>query len=330
VYTVFLDASGTPVSVASYGSSEDSGIIDDIEDIVAKAAWPSRQIGNLYLVNYAYSWESQYIVTVADLSHVSQSLRGLLALSILSGCVLEGLAWLLSRRLALYMSAPVKETLERQKQFVSDASHELKTPLAVILASAEAMEADPQSKWLQNIISESKRMNRLVNGLLDLSRSEVQTEPEELDLSKSLELSVLPYEGLLFENHLSLDLRVQPDIWVRADQQDIEQLVSILLDNAMKHSDPNQSVDVTLHEDGSEAVLEVTDTGDSIPTGEEEKIFERFYRADAARRRDENRYGLGLAIAKNIIHRLKGSISASSQGGKTTFVVRLKKARRKV
>ena len=210
------------------------------------------------------------------------------------------------------------------RQFVADASHELKTPLAVIMASADALESSPtDTKWLNNIKSESDRMNKLIADLLELAKSEEvndQTEFTVGNLSKTVEMSVLTFEGVLFEKGVLLEDSIEENIELNMNSYKIQQLMSILLDNAVKHSNSGGVVSVSLKKD-KDITLTVTNQGEGIPQGEEEKIFERFYRADESRNRNENRYGLGLAIAKNICLSHSAEISAKSENGSTTFKV---------
>ena len=221
---------------------------------------------------------------------------------------------------------PAEESFNKQKDFIADASHELKTPLSVITASAEALEANPkEKKWLNNIKSESDRMNNLIIDLLDLAKTENGSMELTIgNLSKVVEHSVLTFESIAFEKNIKFDYHIDKDINIKMNENSIRQVMEILLDNAIKHSSERGKVEVNLT-DGKEIVLTVTNTGDPIPKGEEEKIFERFYRVDKSRNRNENRYGLGLAIAKNIIASHNGTIKAYSKNGKTTLQINLKK-----
>ena len=244
--------------------------------------------------------------------------------SLLLFLLMELLFVLVSKMLARKISQPVEESFEKQKQFIADASHELKTPLAVIMASADALEANPyERKWLDNIKSESERMNKLIADLLDLAKSETvadKTQFATASLSKLVEKSVLTFEGVMFEKGVMLTDDIQDGIELNMNEFKIQQLLSILLDNAVKHSEAGKTVSVMLKKEKN-IVLTVTNEGEEIPKGEEEKIFERFYRADDSRNRAENRYGLGLAIAKNICQSHNAQISAKSENGKTTFTV---------
>ena len=169
-------------------------------------------------------------------------------------------------------------------------------------------------------------MNLLISKLLNLAKSE-RMEGVVLvnnNLSKTVELSLLPFEGRAYEKGIKLSYEIEDNINILMDEDSIKELVEILLDNAIKHAKKNGSIKVSLKKDSQVALL-VQNGGEPIPKGEEEKIFERFYRVDKARSRKDNRYGLGLAIVKNIVLLHKGKIKASSMDGITTFQVTFKK-----
>lgn len=165
-------------------------------------------------------------------------------------------------------------------------------------------------------------MNLLISKLLNLAKSERMEEVVLVNnnLSKTVELSLLPFEGRAYEKDIKLSYEIEDNINILMDEDSIKELVEILLDKAIKHAKKNGSIKVSLKKD-SQVTLLVQNEGEPIHKGEEEKIFERFYRIDKARNRKDNRYGLGLAIAKNIVLLHGGKIKASSLDGVTTFQV---------
>ena len=219
----------------------------------------------------------------------------------------------------------MEKSFTKQKQFIADASHELKTPLSVIIACAETLEENPkEQKWIENIKNESNRMSKLVTNLLDLAKLEEGNNKalyEEINLSKLVEKSILPFESLAYEQNIKLDYEINENILFKCNSEEIKELLSILLDNAIKHSSKKGSIRVNLNIIKNDIVLETINKGNPIPKGEEEKIFERFYRVDKSRNRNENRYGLGLAIAKCIVTNHNGKISAFSNNEYTTFKI---------
>ena len=327
VYTVILDEDDNIVAVVNH--SDNSISDDEIEGIAVRMISQSYQtnIGNLYFADYSYSYLAGSSIVIVDNSSTKEALRITLIYSLALYILLETIIFLAARILMLRITKPVADSFDKQKQFIADASHELKTPLSVIIASADALESNPnEKKWLDNIKSESDRMNKLVADLLELAKSEEITDKTEFaegNLSKLVEKSVLTFEGVMFEKGVILKDNIEENITFYMNEFKISQLVSILLDNAIKHSEKGSEIYVELKKD-KDITLSVRNKGEGIPKGEEVKIFERFYRADESRNRNENRYGLGLAIAKNIVLNHGGTISASSDNGYTTFKVTFK------
>ena len=324
VYTVILNSDNTPSLIINHSDSSITN--DEIKEVVNKLIAQNKSycIGNLYTNKYSYKYVEQDYITVVDNSSTNELLYNTLMITLLIFVLLEVLFVLISKNIANRIARPVEKSFNQQKQFIADASHELKTPLAVIMASADALESNPaEKKWLENIKSESDRMNKLIADLLELAKSDFVNDKSQFsvgNLSKTVEKSILTFEGVMFENGVLLSDEIEENIELNMSEAKIQQLISILLDNAVKHSETGGTVEVKLKKD-KDIVLTVTNQGEGIPEGEEEKIFERFYRADESRNRNENRYGLGLAIAKNICKSHNAKISAKSGDGETTFTV---------
>ena len=329
IYTILLDDNNNILEVINHSNNETSSekISSIVKKILSNKNIKDRYIGNLYLSDYSYAYSKGDTLIILDNSKIKSSLLLSLEVSLFIFIILEILVIVLSRYLTIWIIKPVKESFSKQKQFIADASHELKTPLSVIVASSEAIDITNQnSKWLKNIEYEANRMNLLISKLLDLAKSERMEEIVLVNnnLSKAVELSLLTFEGRAFEKDIKLSYEIEDNINILMDEDSIKELVEILLDNAIKHSKKNGNIKVSLKKD-SQVTLLVQNEGEPIPKGEEEKIFERFYRVDKSRNRKDNRYGLGLAIAKNIVLSHKGKIKASSLDGVTTFQVTFKK-----
>ena len=244
--------------------------------------------------------------------------------------VIEIILIFIAKLVTGWITKPAREAFEKQREFIADASHELKTPLAVIMASSDELSGDETSgKYIDNIKYESNRMNQLIASLLDLSKLEegvsIDSYKDE-NLSKIVEKTALVFEGVAFEEGVLIDTDIEENITLKCSKEEIEKLVSTLLDNAIKHSDKDTTVRVSLYKSNACIKLKITNSGEPIAEGDEERIFERFYRADKSRSRSDNRYGLGLAIAKRIVLNHGGIIKASSnrEEGTTTFRVEFK------
>ena len=327
VYTVILNDDKSINEIVNHSSDDKSD--EEITEIANSILAENREskTGNLYTCKYSYSICNNTLVII-DNEKTNSALLITLLISMGILLVLELLILLISTKITNWIIKPVQESFDKQKQFIADASHELKTPLAVIMASSEALESNPnEKKWLENIKSESDRMNKLISDLLELAKSEAVDDRSEFavgNLSKTIEKSVLTFEGMMFEKGITLEDSIEENIELEMNEYRIRQLVSILIDNAIKHCESGGKISVNLKKE-RDIVFTVSNTGEGIPKGEEEKIFERFYRADESRNRNENRYGLGLAIAKNIALSHNAVISASSENGITTFKTVFKK-----
>ena len=247
---------------------------------------------------------------------------GLVALAALA--VLAGLSYCL----AGLVVGPVKRAWQEQKQFVSDASHELKTPLTVILSSSElaAEEQDVQrtKQYVEGIHAESLRMKALVEDMLTLARTESGTraETEAVDLSDTVLESVLAFEPVAFESGRELVYDIQPELTVMGSGVQLRRLTDILLDNAVKYAAEGTPIRLLLRQEGRCAALRVENRGETIPAEKLRHIFDRFYRADESRSGGEG-FGLGLAIAQSIAQSHGGSIGCASEEGVTRFIVTL-------
>ena len=226
------------------------------------------------------------------------------------------------------MIVPVQQSFERQKQFVWDASHEFKTPLAVISANAEVLAGEiGENEYLGYIQSEVRRTDRLVQNLLTLARMDkgtVQARIERFDLSNALMGVALPFESTVFEAGRTLETDIPEGVFIKGDSEMIQQLAVILLSNALKYSNEGGLIRLTLRQKGHGCQFSVYNTGPGIAPENLEKIFDRFYREDLSHNSATEGNGLGLAIARNIVEAHGGRIRAESEFGKNaTFIVTL-------
>lgn len=231
--------------------------------------------------------------------------------------------------LARWATAPVERAWERQRQFLSDASHELKTPLTVILSNAELLKhtdlPEKPARWAGSIQTEGRRMKRLVEEMLTLARGEAAAQPaalEEVPLSDLLEDCVLAFEPVAFEAGKRLEYEIAPGVSVQGDSARLRQLAGVLLDNAVKYGAEREPIRLTLHVQDRRCRLTVENQGPPIPPEQLPKLFQRFYRADGSRG-ETSGFGLGLAIAQQIAEAHKGSIRAESGAAGTRFICTL-------
>lgn len=324
VYTIILDNNGSYKAIIShtFNDVDKKEIERKITNIIEKHD-TNKYIKNLYVNKYSYIFASDNILILIDNSRTTQRLRENLLITTITFIILEISVVIVSYNLTSWIIAPVEETFKKQKRFIADASHELKTPLTVIDASCDAYFNDKQDKWINNIKSESTRMGKLVKDLLDLAKLENSKELElkKENLSNILESTILTFESLFYEKNIKLEYDIEKNIYFNCNQDLIKELFGILIDNAINHTKENNKVIVNLINNNKEIILKVKNEGSRIAKKDEEKIFERFYRKDESRNRNNNRYGLGLSIAKNIVEKHKGIISATTKDNYTIFKI---------
>ena len=228
--------------------------------------------------------------------------------------------------LAHWATLPVEKAWKQQRQFLSDASHELKTPLTVILSNAELLEQtelpDRPARWADNILSEAGRMRSLVEEMLTLARADnmVRTAvPVEVSLSDIAADCALAFEPVAFEAGKPLEYQIAGGTLVLGDGDKLRQLISILLDNAIKYGAGGGTITLSLQKTDRQAKLTVSNPGDQIPSEQLARLFERFYRADDSRG-EKSGFGLGLPIARTIAAEHKGTLKAESDAVSTRFI----------
>jgi signal transduction histidine kinase len=223
--------------------------------------------------------------------------------------------------------APVRVAFARQHAFVSDASHELRTPLAVIRANAEFIQQEqPDNTEARDIVGETDRLSALVDALLAVARGQKHANGSmaDIDLGELIDKTTASFEPLAAERGLELSAATAEDVSVQGDREQLQQVIVILLDNAVRYTSEGGRIHVQARRDGSNAIVTVHDTGIGIGEQELERVFERFYRADEARNRQAGGVGLGLAIARELVMRHGGRISVeSTEGAGSTFTIQL-------
>lgn len=272
----------------------------------------------------------QVIKDMSSESSVLANAVNIMSIVVIIGAVASGLCgYFLSGRSLV----PIKKGMEHQQEFLADASHELRTPIAVIQTNLEVVRGDgeesvnSQMEWLNNAYDETKRMHRIVEDLMFLARAdagEVHIEDSEVDLGflccEVAERMLTVAAGK--QINLLVDVPDTP-LMVFGDESQLTQLLVILIDNAIKYSESGTYITVSAEKAGTMVVMKVVDQGIGIPEADLKKVFQRFYRVDKARSREEGGTGLGLSIAQWIVERHRGVIDASSEEGRgTTMVVK--------
>lgn len=273
-----------------------------------------------------------YKLVFADRSNEHNAINSLLLNSVFVGFGSLIAFFFISLFLANRAIKPISLAWEQQRQFVADASHELKTPLTVILAntsilmSHKADTVENQMKWIEHTETEAELMKKMVDSLLFLARSDSVSTPtlhSSFCMTDEAFSCLLPFEPVAYENGIKLELDIAPSLNMTGDQTQIKQLMAILTDNACKYSKKGSTVFVRLSSYKADKLLfKISNSGNDIPQEDLPHIFERFYRSDKSRSRDGG-FGLGLSIAKTIVDNHKGKISAVSENGITTFTVTL-------
>ncbi|MBO4293748.1 MAG: HAMP domain-containing histidine kinase [Clostridia bacterium] len=314
---------------------KDNEVIRESNDTTEEVRKYAIEISNKnseegYIGNYIYKvrkfGNNGKEITLMENEDAIKRLKTTVISAVIIGFVGIIIISLIAKKIAEIIVKPVEESFEKQKQFVSDASHELKTPLAVIEANADVLQDKiGEDKWLTYIQKEVQSMNKLVNDLLSLARMEntKETNYPKFNLSKEVQMAVAVFESMIYEKEIKLETNISEGINFEGDREDIKHLISIILDNAIKHTEKDNKIIVEFEKEKNDIKIEIKNQGEPIPVEEQEKIFERFYRVDKARNRNEKRYGLGLSIAKEIVNKYNGTIKASSKDGFTTFVVKL-------
>ena len=220
---------------------------------------------------------------------------------------------------------PVEESIQKQKRFITDASHELKTPLTIIDANTEVMEMESgESQWTKSTRKQIQRLSGLVQQLVTLSRLDEEKgleEKSEFNLSEAVSECVQPYESLAQTREKNLTLNIEENLTYTGDERSIRQLAGILMDNAVKYSSENGNITLTLKKKGKKILLEVYNDADDLPQGKLDVLFERFYRLDSSRNSGTGGSGIGLSVAKAIVQAHKGKITAENKNGRGLTII---------
>lgn len=322
-YSVALSDKDSVLAVDNEG--RDAYQEEELVQIARKISSQDQRSGRMGNITYIVEAKEGYtLVAFMDNTVSEAGLKTMLRYVFLVGGLAILAMFFIASILAGFIISPLEENDRQQKRFISDASHELKTPIAVIATNAEMLSRElGHNEWLSNIQYETERMDRLVKQLLDLSHAESAIVPmESLDFSRLVTGETLAFESLAFDKGKTFVTEIEEVIILMGNPSQLTQLVSILLDNAIRHS-TGREIGISLVRRPHTALLTVTNDGNEIPPEKIQHLFERFYRVDEARNSESHHYGIGLSIAKAIAEKHGGNIDVFWQNGKISFTVNL-------
>lgn len=219
------------------------------------------------------------------------------------------------------ITAPLVKTYQKQKQFITNASHDLKTPLTIINGSCEILEYNNlDNEWIQTIKEQVAKLTSLTNKLVFLTKmdeSASECQFEDFSLSETIEELIIPYQQLLDNQNKHFTYDIQPNLIYHGNEKMISEMITLLLDNALKYSNDLGNIDLQVQKNTRNIKIVLSNTADNIPVGNLDKIFERFTRLDTSRNSDTGGHGIGLSVVKTIVETHKGRIKATSDDGKT-------------
>lgn len=325
VFTVVLDSYGNITNVKTKNATVTDSTIEKAIDYINDSSENNGVIKNSNLRYKRIDYHTGSKIAFADRSREVNGFRNLLFTLITIGVIAIIVFFIISVFLSKWALAPVKESWQQQKQFLADASHELKTPLTVILTNLKILESHKSStiqdelRWIENSNEEALRMKDLVDSMLFLAKSDysqTHTLHSKVDFSDVVMGKLLTFESIAYENGLTIKENIAQDLFLEGDLVQLSQLIGILLDNACKYSEKDTEIEVDLFKNQGNINLVVNSVGNPLSENELNHIFERFYRAEESRSREQGGYGLGLAIAKSIVELHNGSINAENYRNK--------------
>jgi signal transduction histidine kinase len=327
-FTIVTDLQWHTIKTVSRFDMDDSFYETAKEAVLAsKSDMDSFKLDENYWAFIIKPYTEGYRMVFLDITAQQAILTNLIYTFCIVALIMVIFIFFVSRFFANKSIQPIQEAFDKQKQFIADASHELKTPLAVISTNADVLLSNGedyinnQSKWLYYIKSETERMTKLTNDLLYLTQidySEIKMISTDFNLSESIENAILTMEAVFFENNISLKYDIEPNLTIHGNREQIQQVAMILFDNAVKYTNSKGTIDITLKKRHNHIIFSVTNSGEGIGEEHIHKVFDRFYRTDKSRVRQTGGYGLGLAIAKTIVDQHSGKISVKSALNETT------------
>lgn len=314
-FMVRLDNDGNVVftDVNNISSVDEEAAEEYAKKVIAETEKKGKIDNYRYIISQSPDGRGQTIVFM-DVHSQTQSILAVVIVSIGVGL----LCWIFMLLLVIALSKkairPIAENIERQKQFITDAGHEIKTPLAIILANTDAMELhNGENKWSNNIRKQTTRLSELMQRMLSLSKMDEGTAKlkfEELDITKLVKDTTNSFKESAEKKNIVIDKDIEENVICRADKESMTQLINILVDNAVKYADEDSVIKVKLKNRDKHMRLSVSNTCSKLPDVSPEKMFDRFYRGDSARTQKGGGFGIGLSVAQAVAQSHKGTITA--------------------
>ena len=323
---------------AQFRSFEANITNDNLQEVVSDILKSNNLSGKVKIADSNYSYLIGNGIFGTKIAFIETSQYDTVLFQLVKSLVGIGLVSLIGLLfISIYLTnksiIPIKEAFEKQKQFIADASHELKTPLAIIKTNTSLVLSHPedtiknQTKWINYINSQADRMSELISEMLSLAKMDVAENKLTLvpiNMSKIIESMILMFDAVIYENNINLETNISKDLHINGDKESLKKLFSIIMDNAIKYTNKNGSITVSLFSDKNKVKMIIRNTGEGIAQEDLERVFERFYRVDKSRDRETGGYGLGLSIASSIVKEHKGKIYARSKVGSfTSFIVEI-------
>ena len=331
ILTVFYSPESGAYSVLSPNNASTD---EELRSLLSAIVSQKDDFGTLrqHGVIYYRSGGEPCRIAIASTDYITRSMGNLVLvlLAIWLGAML--LFFAVSIRLSALAARPMEEAMQREKQFIADASHDLKTPLSVILANNAILLENPEApvgsvrRWVDSSQESAKRMQQLISQMLtlaDVERPDTALSMHPVDVAAIATKAALEMESLAYEKHVTLETALPEECTLRSNADYLQRIVSSLLENALKYEPTGGCVRMTLVQEKRRVRLSVQNFGSTIPAEDLPHVFDRFYRSDKSRKNESGSFGLGLAIAQQIVRRHKGAITAASDARATRFTVTL-------
>lgn len=330
-FSVTLDEDGNAILLSMDGISS---VTQDEAVLMAQSVFESKSVsgsdGEYRYMGYTTIFGSGITYVFMDTGTFKDGVLRVVALSALAGVGCWGLMLLFVSILSKKFIRPIAQNMERQKNFVTDAGHEIKTPIAIIQANAEALELfNGESKWTKNIKEQTGRLSALMTNLLTLSKASENYEKPvmyDVDLAEIVEKNVEMFKDPAALRGVMINYENTCPCMVKGDKDQFARVASLLLDNAVKYAPGMSEIDISISDVSKNMILKITNDCEELPDCEPERLFDRFFRPDSSHNSETGGTGIGLATVRAIMEQYKGNASCVYEDGRISFVMTFLKA----